>query len=114
MTFKAPIKDMLFNIEHLSGWSEVNALPPYGTLDLDDVSAVLTELGRFCTEEIAPLNRPGDEVGSRFKDGKVIMALDSKLPTSSLSIWGGKACRTLKNLAGRACRALSGPPLPKF
>ena len=74
MTFKAPIKDMLFNIEHLSGWSEVNALPPYGTLDLDDVSAVLTELGRFCTEEIAPLNRPGDEVGSRFKDGKVIMA----------------------------------------
>jgi alkylation response protein AidB-like acyl-CoA dehydrogenase len=73
MTFEAPIKDMLFGIEHLSGWSQVNSLPPYGTLDLQDVSAVLSELGRFCAEEIAPLNAPGDEVGSRFKDGKVIM-----------------------------------------
>lgn len=73
MTFEAPIKDMLFNIEHLSGWSEVNALPPYGTLDLEDVAAVLSELGRFCAEEIAPLNAPGDAVGSRFEDGKVIM-----------------------------------------
>ena len=73
MTFEAPIKDMLFDIEHLSGWSQVNSLPPYGTLDLQDVSAVLSELGRFCAEEIAPLNAPGDEVGSRFKDGKVIM-----------------------------------------
>lgn len=74
MTFEAPIKDMLFNIEHLSGWSEVNALPPYGTLDLEDVTAVLSELGRFCAEEIAPLNAPGDAAGSRFEDGKVIMA----------------------------------------
>lgn len=65
---------MLFNIQHISGWSEVNALPPYGTLDLEDVSAVLTELGRFCAEEIAPLNASGDEVGSQFEDGKVIMA----------------------------------------
>ena len=73
MTFEAPIKDMLFNIEHLSGWSEVNDLPPYGTLELEDVAAVLSELGRFCAEEIAPLNAPGDEVGSQFKDGKVIM-----------------------------------------
>ncbi|NIZ62909.1 acyl-CoA dehydrogenase [Sedimentitalea sp. CY04] len=73
MTFEAPIKDMLFNIEHLSGWSEVNDLPPYGTLELEDVAAVLSELGRFCAEEIAPLNTPGDEVGSQFKDGKVIM-----------------------------------------
>lgn len=73
MTFEAPIKDMLFNIEHLSGWAEVNALPPYGVMDLNDVSAVLSELGRFCAEEIAPLNAPGDEAGSRFVDGKVIM-----------------------------------------
>jgi len=74
MTFEAPIKDMLFNIEHLSGWPEVNALPPYGALDLEDVTAVLSELGRFCAEEIAPLNASGDEAGSQFKDGKVILA----------------------------------------
>ena len=52
----------------------MNSLPPYGTFDLEDVSAVLSELGRFCAEEIAPLNAPGDEIGSRFEDGKVIMA----------------------------------------
>jgi len=73
MTFEAPIKDMLFNVKHLSGWTEVNDLPPYGTLDLDDVDAVLSELGRFCAEQVAPLNAPGDEVGSRFENGKVVL-----------------------------------------
>ena len=73
MTFEAPIKDMLFNVKHLSGWAEVNDLPPYGTLDLDDVDAVLSELGRFCAEQVAPLNAPGDEVGSRFENGKVVL-----------------------------------------
>lgn len=73
MTFEAPIKDMLFNIKHLSGWREVSALPPYGTVDLEDVAAILTELGRFCAKKVAPINASGDAVGSRLKGGKVIM-----------------------------------------
>ncbi len=73
MTYEAPVKDMLFNIEHISGWPEIAALAHYEALDLDDASAVLEEMGRFCAEEIAPLNRVGDIAGSRFENGRVIL-----------------------------------------
>lgn len=73
MTFEVPIKDMMFNITHLSAWSEVSFLPKYKALDLDDAEAVLTELGRFCIEEIAPLNASGDQAGSHFENGCVVL-----------------------------------------
>ncbi len=64
---------MLFNIEHISGWSGIIGLAEYATLDLDDAAAVLEEMGRFCAEEIAPLNREGDLAGSRFENGRVVL-----------------------------------------
>ncbi|TLP57670.1 acyl-CoA dehydrogenase [Parasedimentitalea maritima] len=73
MSFEAPTKDMLFNIEHLSGWSRVSSLPGHDALELGDVAAILEELGRFCVEEIAPLNAPGDRVGSQFDAGRVTL-----------------------------------------
>ena len=73
MSFVAPVRDLLFNIEHLSGWPEISSLPQHDGLDLGDVSAVLEEFGRFCTEKIAPLNAPGDQAASRFENGKVIL-----------------------------------------
>lgn len=73
MTFVAPVKDMLFDIEHLSMWSEVVDLQKYTSVELSDAAAVLEELGRFCAEEIAPLNAPGDHAGSQLADGKVLL-----------------------------------------
>lgn len=73
MELKAPIKDMLFNIEHLSGWAAVKASRVDEGLELDDVVAVLEEFGRFCAEKIAPLNAVGDREGSVFQDGHVTM-----------------------------------------
>jgi len=69
--FTAPIKDMLFNIEHISGWSDLVALPANSALELDDAAAVLEEFGRFCTDVIAPLNASGDKVGARYDNGRV-------------------------------------------
>lgn len=73
MSFTAPVKDMLFNLEHLSRWAEVSALDIYSELELSDAAAVLEEFGRFCAEEIAPLNAPGDQAGSKLVDGKVVL-----------------------------------------
>lgn len=73
MTFKAPVKDMLFNIQHLSGWPEVAALPNYAAVDFEDATAVLEEMGKFCDHVIAPLNASGDEAGSRYDNGGVIL-----------------------------------------
>jgi len=71
--FTAPTKDMLFNIEHISGWSDLVALPAYSALELEDAAAILEEFGRFCSDVIAPLNGRGDEVGARFDKGRVTM-----------------------------------------
>ena len=42
MTFDAPVKDMIFNIQHLAGWSEVTSLPTYDGLELEDAAAALS------------------------------------------------------------------------
>jgi alkylation response protein AidB-like acyl-CoA dehydrogenase len=65
MTFQAPVKDLLFNIANIAPWS---GEPAY---DLEIAAAVLEEFGRFCVEEIAPLNASGDRAGSRCEGGQV-------------------------------------------
>ncbi|MGB0960231.1 MAG: acyl-CoA dehydrogenase [Halocynthiibacter sp.] len=66
MTYQAPIRDILFNIESLSSWSQVCALPRYDDIDAGDARAALEEFGRFCGDVIAPLTREGDEAGAKF------------------------------------------------
>ncbi len=41
--------------------------------DPDLLRQVLEEAGKFVGEVVAPLNRDGDEIGARFKDGQVTM-----------------------------------------
>jgi alkylation response protein AidB-like acyl-CoA dehydrogenase len=64
---------MIFNIAHLAGWTEVSALPVYDAVAIEDVDAALTEFARFVSEEIAPLNTVGDQVGSTYEDGRVTL-----------------------------------------
>ena len=68
MVFEAPVKDLMFNIAHIAKMAET---PEEATCDLDVAAAVLAEFGRFCAEEIAPLNTVGDRIGSRFENGHV-------------------------------------------
>jgi hypothetical protein len=65
MTFVPPVKDLMFNITHIAPWSG-----DAGS-DLETASAVLEEFGRFCAEEIAPLNAAGDRIGSHCDRGRV-------------------------------------------
>ncbi|MCT4556450.1 MAG: acyl-CoA dehydrogenase [Pelagimonas sp.] len=73
MTYQAPLKDILFNLEHLSQWDKVTALPDYEDITQEDAGAALEALGRFCAEQIAPLAKIGDEAHAQHKDGKVIL-----------------------------------------
>ncbi|MEM8730676.1 MAG: acyl-CoA dehydrogenase [Pseudomonadota bacterium] len=70
MMYDAPIRDIMFNIEHLSFWPELQAAGQTD-VDLDDATAVLEQFGRFCSEKIAPLSQSGDEVGARFDGERV-------------------------------------------
>ena len=45
-----------------------------GDIDTDVAITVLEQAGRLCSETLAPLNRVGDEEGSRLEDGAVTTA----------------------------------------
>jgi butyryl-CoA dehydrogenase len=69
--YNAPIKDMLFLVDEWIGIDKLSSLPGYEDFDRDILEAVLEEAGKFCSSEILPLNRDGDEHGAVFEDGEV-------------------------------------------
>ena len=76
--FQPATADMAFVLQSvLQAPQQLQALPAYsgeGTeVDADLMQQVLEESGKFVAEVVAPLNRDGDEIGARFKDGAVTM-----------------------------------------
>jgi alkylation response protein AidB-like acyl-CoA dehydrogenase len=71
MNYLAPVKDMLFDIEHLAHIDAIAALPGFEDATLETAQAVLEECARFNQDVVAPLNVEGDRNPSLLKDGKV-------------------------------------------
>ena len=71
MAYKAPVKDMLFNIQHLAQLDKIAKLPGFEDAGLDTASAVLEEAAKFNEGVLAPLNWEGDKNPSSWKDGAV-------------------------------------------
>ena len=71
MTYKAPLKDMLFGIQHLAQIDEIATIPAFADAGFDTAQAVLEEAAKFNEGVLAPLNWEGDKNPSSFKDGKV-------------------------------------------
>lgn len=71
MSYTAPLKDMLFDIEHLARIDEIAKLPGFEDAGLETAQAVLEECARFTQDVVAPLNVAGDREPSSFKDGAV-------------------------------------------
>ena len=71
MTYTAPIKDMLFDMEHLAQIEQVAQIPGFEDAGLETAQAVLEECAKLCEGVVAPLNVPGDVNPSSFKDGIV-------------------------------------------
>ena len=71
MNYLAPLKDMLFDIEHLARIEEISTLSGFEDAGFDTAQAVLEEYARFNQDVVAPLNIEGDRNPSFFKDGEV-------------------------------------------
>ena len=71
MTYRAPIKEMLFVMEELAGLRNVAALPGFEDYGSETALAVLEESAKLCEGVIAPLNWEGDKNPSTWKDGVV-------------------------------------------
>ncbi len=71
MTYQAPVKDMLFVLNHLAGLPQVAALPGFEEATPDTTQAVLEESARYAGDVLAPLNHAADREPSAWRDGAV-------------------------------------------
>ncbi|GAB3187708.1 acyl-CoA dehydrogenase [Hydrogenophaga aquatica] len=72
MSYTAPLKDMLFNLQHLVDLDRLAAqIPAFADAGLDTAQAVLEECAKLNQDVVAPLNWEGDKYPSSFHDGKV-------------------------------------------
>jgi len=70
--YVAPLCEMRFVLDEIAGLDAIAGLPGYEDATPELVDQVLTEAGRFAAEMLAPLNRVGDEEGSRLENGAVV------------------------------------------
>ncbi len=71
MSYSAPLKDMLFTIEHLARIDLIAKIPGFEDAGLETAQAVLEEAAKFNEEVLSPLNWEGDKNPSSFKSGEV-------------------------------------------
>ena len=71
MTYKAPVKDMLFNMKYLANIDQIAQLPGMEDAGFDTAQAVLEEAAKFNEGVLSPLNWTGDQNPTSFKDGVV-------------------------------------------
>ncbi|MFM8929022.1 MAG: acyl-CoA dehydrogenase [Betaproteobacteria bacterium] len=71
MSYRAPIKDMLFAMTELAHLEAVAQLPGYEDAGPETAAAVLEECAKLNEGVIAPLNWEGDKAPSLLKDGQV-------------------------------------------
>ncbi len=71
MSYRAPVKDMLFVMKALAGLDQVARLPGFEDAGYDTAEAVLQECAKFNEGVVAPLNREGDIHPSSWHDGQV-------------------------------------------
>jgi len=66
--YSAPLKDIRFAMQALSGLGEVVALPGCEEATPDVVDAILEEAAKFSGAVLSPLNRVGDTNGAKWKE----------------------------------------------
>jgi len=76
MTYKAPVNDIVFTLNHEAGFDRLVQSGAYPDLSDDLVDAILDEAAKFADNIVAPLSWEGDQTGARLEDDGV------KLPES--------------------------------
>jgi len=67
--YKAPVEDALFLLNDVFHIERFANLPGFADASPDVVKAILGEVGRFCENVLAPINRVGDRQGCRHDSG---------------------------------------------
>jgi alkylation response protein AidB-like acyl-CoA dehydrogenase len=95
IVYKAPLEDLRFLLYELLDYERaVGSLPGYAETSRDLVEAILAEAGRFCENELLPLNQHGDLEGCRFENGLVKTPRGFKEAYKKFTAggWSGLSC----------------------
>jgi alkylation response protein AidB-like acyl-CoA dehydrogenase len=71
MSFQAPLRDILFTLEHVANLEAVAKLPGFEEAGIETAQAVLEECAKFNEGVVAPLNVTGDVQPSTLENGVV-------------------------------------------
>ncbi len=71
MTYRAPVRDMLFTMKHVVGFDQLTGEGAFPDLSEELVATILSEAGKFAEEELVPLNAVGDRTGAVLENGIV-------------------------------------------
>jgi alkylation response protein AidB-like acyl-CoA dehydrogenase len=71
MSFATPIRDMRFALEQMAGFESLVRSGAYPEVSDDLVDAILSEMGKFCDNAVAPLNTVSDQQGAKLENGVV-------------------------------------------
>jgi acyl-CoA dehydrogenase len=74
VTYRAPVSDILFSLNHVADFGQAIDAGLFHDLDKETAASVIEEAGRFATDAIAPLNRVGDLKGATYENGAVAAA----------------------------------------
>ncbi|TYR31905.1 acyl-CoA dehydrogenase [Mesorhizobium microcysteis] len=69
--YRAPVEEIAHTLKHVAGLNAALEGGRLGDLSEDLVDAILSEAGRFATDEVTPLRKIGDEHGAVLKDAAV-------------------------------------------
>src|SRR5437870_4051661 len=114
MSYRAPVKDMLFCLKELAGMAALTELPGFEDAGLDTATAVLEECARFNEGVVAPLNHEGDMHPGKWEDGTVTTAPGFKEAFSRFAAGGWQGLQHpaqyggqgLPKTIGAACREM--------
>ncbi len=70
--YRLPLDDIHFIVHQwLEAPSQWRRMPDFSTVDAETADLVIGEIGRFCSDVLAPTNSVGDLQGCTWSDGKV-------------------------------------------
>ena len=71
MTYRAPVDEFAFLLDHVVGFERVRATERFAEASEDLTSAILTEAGKLSTDVLSPLQRAGDLHPAKLENGVV-------------------------------------------
>jgi len=95
--YTPPLRDQQFVIhELLDAVGTLKALPRHAEVDADTINQVVEEAGKFCAQELLPINLSGDEEGCQYDPHSHAVRAPAGFATAYARFceagWAGLAC----------------------